>query len=148
MLVSSITSLLFFLYTPVISILPTISRALLGEPLPIPIRAVPPPIKYRLFFTSVLLPICVIGVVATVDLTRRLFEISTVVVVNPLLAVINCDALIVVVDIPPLAVNAPVILVSPTTSRETVGLALPIPTRAYPPPTKYKFFSALTFFPY
>ena len=147
MLVSRITSLLFFLYTPVISVSPTISSALLGELLPIPTCALPPPTKYKLLLALALSPICVIGSVATADLTRRLLE-TKVVVDIPLLAVINWVTLIAVVVIPEAASNAPDILVSPATSRATVGELLPIPTLAFPPPDIYMLLAASTFVPY
>ena len=40
-----------------------ISRALFGDLLPIPILDIPPPIKYKFFLSSILVPICDIGVV-------------------------------------------------------------------------------------
>jgi hypothetical protein len=66
----------------------------------------------------------------------------------PLFAVISWDALIVVVVIPAAANNAPDILVSPATSKATVGELLPIPTRALPPPAIYMLLAALAFVPY
>ena len=42
---------------------------------------------------------------------------------------------------------APDIVASPTISRETAGVELPIPMRALPPPTKYILLVAFKFVP-
>ena len=94
-----------------------------------------------------LLPTCAIGIVATAELTNILSVIVIVFADIPLFAVIAPDALIVVADIPPFAVITPDILAPPTISREAVGVALPIPMRATPPPTKYKLLATLAFVP-
>ena len=73
----------------------------MGVLLPIPIRAVPPPIKYKLFFSSMLVPICAIGIIDVSDF----------------------------IDIPFLTVIKPEILASPTISSETLGSLVPIPRR-------------------
>jgi hypothetical protein len=54
----------------------------------------------------------------------------------------------VVVDIPAAARRAPDILVSPATSKATVGDELPIPTLAFPPPDIYMLLAELAFVPY
>jgi hypothetical protein len=95
----------------------------------------------------VLLPTCAIGIVATAELTKILSVIVIVFADIPLFAVIAPDALIVVADIPPFAVITPDILAPPTISREAVGVALPMPIRATPPPTKYKLLATLAFVP-
>ena len=41
----------------------------------------------------------------------------------------------------------PDIFALPRTSRATVGIELPMPIRALPPPTKYKLFAAERFVP-
>ena len=135
MLVSSITSRSPFLYIPVIFISPWISNAFCGELLPIPIRDLPPPIKYRLLEAFVFVPICVFGIVAVADFMVSVFKTSSVV------------AVIVVVEMLSPTDNALVIFALPTTSRETVGDELPIPIRASPPPTKYRLLEAFVFVP-
>ena len=104
-------------------------------------REVPPPIKYILLAVSTFVPICVIGIVAfEVPITILLKTFSVGAVINP-------EALIVVVDIPSFADTLPDIFARPTTSRETDGDELPMPMRALPPPTKYKLFALFAFVP-
>jgi hypothetical protein len=108
---------------------------------PIPMREVPPPIKYILLAASAFVPICVIGIVAfEVPITILLKTFSVGAVINP-------EALIVVVDIPSFADTLPDIFARPTTSRDTDGDELPMPMRALPPPTKYKLFAVFAFVP-
>jgi hypothetical protein len=98
---------------------PRTSRATVGDELPMPILALPPPIKYRLFAALALVPYWTIGAVAVVDKTRRVLDVSIVVVMipplaindfpvgidSPLLALIKPDAVIAVAVMPPLAVS-------------------------------------------
>ena len=95
----------------------------------------------------VLLPTCAIGIVATAELTNILSVIVIVFADIPLLAVINPEALIVVADTPPFAEITPDILALPTISSDAVGVALPMPIRATPPPTKYKLLATFAFVP-
>ena len=87
--------------TPDIFAPPIISRGTLGAELPIPIRAVPPPIKYKLLAIFALLPNCAMGIVA-VALSAKIIPFAFIEeAVSPLFAVINCEASIVVVIKPP-----------------------------------------------
>ena len=98
---------------------PRISRATVGDELPMPILALPPPTKYKLFAALAFVPYWTIGAVAVVVRTLILLEASRVVVEmlpfatnvfpvgidKPLLAVIKPDAVKVVAEMPPLAVS-------------------------------------------
>jgi hypothetical protein len=98
---------------------PRTSRATVGDELPMPILALPPPVKYRLFAALAFVPYWTIGAVAVVDRTRSVFDVSIVVVmippfaindfpvgiVSPLLAFIKPEAVIVVAAMPPFAVS-------------------------------------------
>lgn len=98
---------------------PRTSRATVGDELPIPILALPPPTKYKLFAALAFVPYWTIGTVAVVVKTLILLEASKVVVemlpfatnvfpvgiVKPLFAVIKPDAVIVVAEMPPFAVS-------------------------------------------
>ena len=98
---------------------PRTSRATVGDELPMPILALPPPTKYKLFAALAFVPYWTIGAVAVVVRTLILLEASRVVVEmlplatnvfpvgidKPLLAVIKPDAVKVVDEMPPFAVS-------------------------------------------
>ena len=98
---------------------PRTSRATVGDELPMPILALPPPTKYKLFAALAFVPYWTIGAVAVVVRTLILLEASRVVVEmlpfatnvfpvgidKPLLAVIKPDAVKVVAEMPPFAVS-------------------------------------------
>ena len=98
---------------------PRTSRATVGDELPMPILALPPPTKYKLFVALAFVPYWTIGAVAVVVRTLILLEASRVVVEmlpfatnvfpvgidKPLLAVIKPDAVKVVAEMPPFAVS-------------------------------------------
>jgi hypothetical protein len=94
---------------PVIFAPPTTSRETVGDELPIPIRASPPPTKYRLLEAFVFVPNCAMGVVR-VAVSAKITPVEFIEDAKiPLFAVSCPDATSVVVSIPPVVFMKPLI---------------------------------------
>ena len=94
---------------PVIFAPPTTSRETVGDELPIPIRASPPPTKYRLLEAFVFVPNCAMGVVR-VAVSAKITPVEFIEDAKiPLFAVSCPDAMSVVVSIPPVVFMKPLI---------------------------------------
>jgi hypothetical protein len=98
---------------------PTTSREAVGDELPMPMRALPPPTKYKLFSVFAFVPIWTMGDVdialVAVMAPRAVMAPSEFMddAVMPLFAVISPEAVIVVEDKPPCVCINPVVCIVP-----------------------------------